>query len=538
MCVIIASENGKRPDASILRQADRENPHGWGIMHPKDGKIEVYKGFKIKKLLSYMEEKLPADTPFVLHFRWATHGTLAIQNVHPFRVTDDLWMAHNGVLQGITPRGSEHSDTWHFAHDIMRPYVEKHPHMPGHEQFIPILEKYLQDKKMGYSNKLAFLQPTGKILIVNRKQGEEHEGCWYSNHSVIPRQYSGYSGDDWCGFYNSQYNHHHRSNGWAGNDYTCALCGNNCTKGYIWDGKRDARFCSDCWPKRETIKIACSVCKQERPDVCWFHEKGQRFCSRDCMDKARAARYEGARCKQCNADQPAQQWGWVDNAMGVFCSYKCSDLFKEKSTSGLKCTHCGADKNRYGNWWHESSGTYCSHGCKQDHEREEREKPKLVSTGWISNPARQIAGPDTPAPQASVIRLPDRGSGRLHQGASVAKFSRPTACDMCTLENAELWRVEACQSYLCESCLTIWEGMEREEEMAQRSANQRVIVLNPGALAEEQILTLPPEAEPAPEAAAAEELPDWMKVSVSPQVGLPEQSTEALCPNAELSPSS
>jgi len=34
----------------------------------------------------------------IIHYRMKTHGDIDMDNCHPSRVTDDIWMAHNGIL--------------------------------------------------------------------------------------------------------------------------------------------------------------------------------------------------------------------------------------------------------------------------------------------------------------------------------------------------------------------------------------------------------------------------------------------------------
>jgi len=180
MCLIIASRDGTLPSDELLRIAQADNHHGWGIMWAERGKVRAVKGFKLSSLMRNV--KALEGTPFVLHFRWATHGNIDIANCHPFKITDDLWMAHNGILHVEMPR-EDRSDSWHFAQELAV-ILQKYPWLKDAEMQSRLLQ--YTEWVCGSSSKIAFLRGNGEIFIANEKLGTEYEGLWLSNNYSLP----------------------------------------------------------------------------------------------------------------------------------------------------------------------------------------------------------------------------------------------------------------------------------------------------------------------------------------------------------------
>ena len=77
----------------MLEIAQRFNPHGCGFCTP----TKEYKGLTFRSFLKRIQEV--GDEPVLIHFRYATHGSVKRSNCHPFydSVSDTHFM-HNGVL--------------------------------------------------------------------------------------------------------------------------------------------------------------------------------------------------------------------------------------------------------------------------------------------------------------------------------------------------------------------------------------------------------------------------------------------------------
>lgn len=198
MCVIAAKPKGIIITDEILRTCFESNSDGAGfVVKPKKGDLIVRKGF------FNFAEFLDAYKPYekmaaVIHFRIRTHGQKDAAMCHPFEVTPDLWMAHNGIIDIDTTDDPTKSDTWHFVDKVLKPEVEA---SEGREH--PLQRsafRYMLASTIGHS-KLAFLDATGRITIINKSLGQEDNGVWYSNGSfrkfgrqfADPRSYGSYN---------------------------------------------------------------------------------------------------------------------------------------------------------------------------------------------------------------------------------------------------------------------------------------------------------------------------------------------------------
>lgn len=184
MCLIIASQNGVLPSADIIKRAAQDNPHGWGLMYATKRGIQVHKGMRNSALKPILERA--KGLPYVLHFRWATHGPKTVDNCHPFKVNRDLWMAHNGIIQIDTTSVPLRSDSWHFARTLGDLLREEPDWLKDQKVFIRDIEDFI-----GKSNKIAFLRPSGELFIANEQAGTREGDIWYSN------SYSLWDSDDW-----------------------------------------------------------------------------------------------------------------------------------------------------------------------------------------------------------------------------------------------------------------------------------------------------------------------------------------------------
>ena len=93
MCVCIYKPAGvEMPDYETLFQCYSSNRDGMGFATPN----------KVYHSLSYVNfaakiKTVKTSEPCIIHFRWATHGSVRIGNCHPF-AKGDVKFAHNGVL--------------------------------------------------------------------------------------------------------------------------------------------------------------------------------------------------------------------------------------------------------------------------------------------------------------------------------------------------------------------------------------------------------------------------------------------------------
>lgn len=243
MCLIVASQTGVMLTPKELKNAHLNNPDAWGIVYHDGKRLQVTRGFNLDSMYRAVEKA--KGHPYVLHFRWATHGDKSLRNAHPFRLTKDLYMAHNGVLNIATPDPAL-SDTGHLAKHISG-ILEKNPEWYNSDGFIPTIETWI-----GTSNKLAFLDSHGEILIANEQAGRWIDGIWLSNlHSLDDPLEEWETWDSrWLKWTpgkkldSAVFDATSDTDDYIGEDYVCDYCGNPASTAFDSDGNV---VCAECY---------------------------------------------------------------------------------------------------------------------------------------------------------------------------------------------------------------------------------------------------------------------------------------------------
>lgn len=98
MCLILRGrvENLLKLD---LEYAERRNADGFGIHCPNQVLYSFDVPGKRSSSIRSMLQTLGNDTLATVHFRLATHGRIDRSNAHPFHVSGDVFLMHNGVLR-------------------------------------------------------------------------------------------------------------------------------------------------------------------------------------------------------------------------------------------------------------------------------------------------------------------------------------------------------------------------------------------------------------------------------------------------------
>lgn len=184
MCVLVIVKAGHNlPSREDLMAMHRANPHGMGFA----SKSLHYKGMNFDTFYNRLQF-VPKDEAIIIHFRFATHGSIGAKNCHPFH-RGRVWFAHNGILD-IIPRG-DMTDSETAFQDILYPVVR--------EYGVNSLElAYTANEIIGYS-KFAFLDAeSGEIRTFGRF--EEYNGYLCSNLNFVrytePRVR--FAGSWWC----------------------------------------------------------------------------------------------------------------------------------------------------------------------------------------------------------------------------------------------------------------------------------------------------------------------------------------------------
>lgn len=98
MCIIIVKPSGvELPSENLFRAAAAVNRDGCGFM-TDEGVVyhALYKDLDL--FLSVLRRCAPKEAVVAIHFRMATHGSVCVNNCHPFSYKGEVFMMHNGVL--------------------------------------------------------------------------------------------------------------------------------------------------------------------------------------------------------------------------------------------------------------------------------------------------------------------------------------------------------------------------------------------------------------------------------------------------------
>ena len=182
MCLLVMQEQNTTIKDKNLKNAYDSNPDGVGYSFiNSNNKIMTKKYRNYKKFLSAYQSDIMefgSNSPFLLHFRLATHGqSEGTFNVHPFKVSKDMVFAHNGIISEVDD-DKKLSDTQVFNRDILQELKD---------EFLSDIILIKLIKGFIGSSKLAFLNRDGSFQIINEKLGHWKKGVWYSNSSYKDR---------------------------------------------------------------------------------------------------------------------------------------------------------------------------------------------------------------------------------------------------------------------------------------------------------------------------------------------------------------
>lgn len=177
MCLLVKQPKATSFTDDFLADVYSKNKDGLGIMYAESGELHVYKTLPANAQDFIDFYRAHADgRDCVWHARMQTHGDIDMDNCHPYMVTDDIWMAHNGVLSTGNDNDRSRSDTWHFIRNFLAPSLKADPDLMLDKDW----QAFVGDM-IGRSNKFGFVRSDGEIVIINQKAGVEFVGAWLSN---------------------------------------------------------------------------------------------------------------------------------------------------------------------------------------------------------------------------------------------------------------------------------------------------------------------------------------------------------------------
>jgi hypothetical protein len=201
MCLIAYSPKGTPMTRAVFDTARWVNADGIGVMS-RHG-VEKFVGHKAGKRAWRYLRVLPPDTPYAVHFRYATHGAVCRYLTHPFQIPGrESYVMHNGIISktaNFAKKGIV-SDTSLYVAWYMKDAPA--PSEPTHVAFKKGLEK-----EIGWGNKMViFHADRNEWDIANEDEGEWIDGVWYSNTYSLPdemRPAAAYGTGKYCDWYDS-----------------------------------------------------------------------------------------------------------------------------------------------------------------------------------------------------------------------------------------------------------------------------------------------------------------------------------------------
>ena len=181
MCVAIYKPASRRLKYADMHDCWRKNRDGMGFAAAVDGHLVVHQ--ELSNFETFWKAlKDLREYPCIVHFRWATHGNIDIENTHPFLLNHgSIAMAHNGIISefcSVYGSDQDSSDTKLYIEGVLQPLLLKNPELLYNKSFQAMVAM-----SIGGSNKLAFLDADGRHVLINKYAGTWEKGIWYSNMS-------------------------------------------------------------------------------------------------------------------------------------------------------------------------------------------------------------------------------------------------------------------------------------------------------------------------------------------------------------------
>lgn len=178
MCIAILKKEGAEITDETLAECYLRNSDGCGFSYiDNDGAMQVKKTMDYDEFLAdFRMAEQTCESPFLIHFRIATHGTVDEFNCHPFSIDEETSFIHNGIVPAM-PTDARKSDTQMFNELFLQELPE------GWR--LNVAMKSMVEKFIGQS-KLVWLNTDGSWDIFNESKGVWEGEVWFSNTSYKP----------------------------------------------------------------------------------------------------------------------------------------------------------------------------------------------------------------------------------------------------------------------------------------------------------------------------------------------------------------
>jgi hypothetical protein len=185
-----------------LDEMDISNPHGGGVAWLSNGELCFRRGLVAKEIYE-MQENGELTYPYLLHFRWATHGPKIAQLTHPFPTGIRAFL---GELQGTADEVMIHNGVWGDYTD----WVPLVPAVVPDELLASVSDTavaayfYAEFPELGseipWAVASARVGDDGKMAIVKHGRWQDYKGNEYSNLHWLPAKEYGLA-RGWEGYF-------------------------------------------------------------------------------------------------------------------------------------------------------------------------------------------------------------------------------------------------------------------------------------------------------------------------------------------------
>lgn len=164
----------------LIRAACGPQSNSYGLIGiAQDGELLLQRRHvvDVDELLETIREL--RDAEYVLHLRQAEQEGSSAANVYPFKVSDDLYLMHNGALP-LEARVLAKSSTWHLVHDVLRPLANGWRGLSAHP--VSPVFRTLLEAGLAPDNKAVLLDhPRRRVVVINHRYGFEFQRLWLSD---------------------------------------------------------------------------------------------------------------------------------------------------------------------------------------------------------------------------------------------------------------------------------------------------------------------------------------------------------------------
>lgn len=168
MCVIICVPKGvELPPVEELVAAFKRNPDGCGFVTPTTHYKSLHLRAFLRKLL-----KRDINENIIIHFRYATHGSVKLGNCHPF-YKGGYWFTHNGVLPIVSV--NDKTDSQICFEKYIYPTIKKYGY--GSAEHLEEMSYWTN-----FGSKFAMMH-NGEMIMSGKFI--KRNGCFYSNLNHI-----------------------------------------------------------------------------------------------------------------------------------------------------------------------------------------------------------------------------------------------------------------------------------------------------------------------------------------------------------------